>query len=338
MLIQYVPDNHLKPGEGQKLLEQMRIVLRSNHYAFKTEKIYLYWVKSFILFHNKRDPRTMKGEDIRVYLEHLAVKIKVTAKTQNQALNALVFFFKRVLKINIGELKKFPRGVESRRIPVVFTKDEVVQIIKSLKGTHYLIATLLYGTGMRLMEVLRLRIKDLDFGRNMVSIIDGKGKKDRLSMIPQKIKPLLVKHSEHVKMIHSDDLNKGFGSVHIPNALIKKYPNVDKSFAWQYFFPATGISRDPYTGRLRRHHLHESAVQKAVSSAIKTAGINKHAGVHTLRHSFATHLLENGTDIRTVQELLGHKYVQTTMIYTHVLNSPGISVKSPLDQLMLSSY
>lgn len=316
-----------------KLLDQVRWFLRLKHYSYKTEKTYIHWIKRFIFFHKLRHPINMREAEVTAFLKHLAVERRVSAKTQNQALNAIVFLYKQVLSIKLGEFGPIPRGQETKYLPAVFTQSEVHKLLSFLIGTHRLLAELLYGTGMRLMEGLRLRVKDIDIERNVITVKGGKGDKDRVTMLPQKTKPLLESHLIQVKSLFQRDMAKGQGGASIPPALERKYPNLSRAWGWQYVFPSHSLSKDPYTGQIRRHHLHESVLQRAVKLSLKEAAINKHAGVHTLRHSFATHLLESGTDIRTVQELLGHKHLQTTMIYTHVLNRPGVSVKSPLDQM-----
>lgn len=317
----------------KKLLERMRDVIRLKHYSIKTEQTYIGWARRFILFHNKRHPNEMGAQEITAFLRHLAVTLNVAAKTQNQALNAILFLYRDVLRVDIGELGEFPRGQERKRIPVVLTQDEVKRVIAVSTGSYRMMIELLYGSGIRLAECLRLRVKDIDFDRNIVYVRDGKGMKDRTTMLPLCVKPALARHLERVKLLHEEDIKQGHGKVFLPTALAQKYPHAAQEWAWQYIFPSRSLSKDPRSGILRRHHLDESVLQKAVKTASRLAGINKHIGVHTLRHSFATHLLEAGSDIRTVQELLGHKHVQTTMIYTHVLNRPGVSVKSPLDRM-----
>jgi integron integrase len=261
----------------------------------------------------------------------LAVYRHVSAGTQNVALNSIVFLYKAVLKTDFGQLKDVIRAKKSRRLPVVLTRDEVARVLNALAGLHGLMAELLYGTGLRLMECLRLRVKDLDFAQNHIIVRDGKGAKDRVTIFPQKLKEPLAAHLSWVKFLHQQDLAAGRGAVWLPNALSQKYPSAPKEWGWQYVFPAKSLSTDPRWGRLARHHWHESGLQRAVTIAVRQAGIAKPASAHTFRHSFATHLLETGYDIRTIQELLGHAHVSTTMIYTHVLNRPGVAVKSPLD-------
>jgi integron integrase len=293
-------------------------------------------MKRYILFHNKRHPNDMGSAEIEKFLSHLAVNLKVSASTQNQAFNALLFLYREVLKKDLDESIHAIRAKRPRRLPTVMTKEETMKVIGALSGDFQLMVKLIYGSGLRLMECLRLRVKDIDFDNNHIVIRDAKGMKDRVTVLPENLKPLLREHLRRVKMQHDHYLAKGFGHVYLPYALARKYPNADKEWGWQYAFPAKGVSKDPRTGEMRRHHLHENSLQKAVKNAVHLAGMTKQVSVHTFRHSFATHLLEAGHDIRTVQELLGHKDVSTTMIYTHVLNRPGISVKSPLDTIPVS--
>ncbi|CAG0943030.1 Tyrosine recombinase XerD [Candidatus Brocadiaceae bacterium] len=320
----------------KKLLEQVRDLIRLKHYSIRTEQTYLSWMKRYILFHNKRHPNDMGSAEIETFLSHLAVNLKVSASTQNQAFNALLFLYREVLKKDLDESIHAIRAKRPRRLPTVMTKEETMKVIGALSGDFQLMVKLIYGSGLRLMECLRLRVKDIDFDNNHIVIRDAKGMKDRVTVLPENLKPLLREHLRRVKMQHDHYLAKGFGHVYLPYALARKYPNADKEWGWQYAFPAKGVSKDPRTGEMRRHHLHENSLQKAVKNAVHLAGMTKQVSVHTFRHSFATHLLEAGHDIRTVQELLGHKDVSTTMIYTHVLNRPGISVKSPLDTIPVS--
>jgi integron integrase len=273
----------------------------------------------------------MGALEVELYLTHLAVGEKVSTNTQKQALNALVFLYHRVLQKPLGRFRDIERPKRPQRRPLVLSKEEVERILRVMSGIHQLIATLLFGTGMRLLECLRLRVKDVDFALNQIVVRDGKGWKDRITMLPQRIKPELEKHLARVRELHGRDVASGNGGVYLPDALERKFPNANREWAWQYVFPAATLSTDPRTGQRRRHHLHENSVQKALHKAVRLASIAKPASCHTLRHSFATELLSAGYDIRTVQELLGHKDVSTTMIYTHVLNKPGIGVKSPLD-------
>lgn len=317
----------------KRLLELVRDCIRTNHYSIRTEKSYINWIKRYIFFHNKKHPKEMGAKEIGNFLTYLATQKNVSASTQNQALNALVFLYKNILKVEPGNFEGVIRAKRPKRLPTVLTRAETRKILNSLSGTYKLIAELLYGTGMRVMELLRLRVKDLDFEKGIVLVREGKGNKDRITMIPESCLQVLQDHLRRVKILHEDDLKNGFGRVFLPGALKVKYPNIDKSWGWQYVFPAKGLSKDPRTGIIARHHVHESAIQKNIHKAVKLSGINKHVGPHTLRHSFATHLLEKGRDIREIQELLGHSDVSTTQIYTHVMNRPGITVKSPLDDL-----
>ncbi len=315
-----------------KLLDQVRTVARLKHLSLKTEKAYVQHIKRFIFFHGKRHPREMREEEIRGYLSHLAVERNVAASTQNVALAALLFLYRDVLKIKLERIEDIERARRPSRVPVVFTKQEVNQIIKNLSGVYFLIGGLMYGSGLRLMECLRLRVKDIDFSYNQVWVRHGKGAKDRVTPLPATLKEPLRKHLLRVKLRHQQDLQEGFGSVALPYALERKLPNAEKQWIWQYVFPAPKRAVDPRSGIERRHHLHDSAIQKAVQRAARTSRVPKRATCHSLRHSFATHLLQDGYDIRTVQELLGHKDIRTTMVYTHVLNRGGRGVRSPLDQ------
>jgi len=318
------------PNQSPKLLDQVRDTLRARHYAFRTEKNYINWIERYILFHNKRPPSEMAEAEVEAFLTHLAVDEKVTASTQNQALSALLFLYKRVLKKELHNVDAL-RATHPSRLPVVMTKQEAQQVINALPVKYQLIAQLLYGSGLRLIESLRLRVKDIDFAQNQIMVYQGKGNKDRRTMLPERIKAALQTHLSRVQLIHQKDLKAGYGCVYLPNALEKKYPNACREWRWQYVFPAAGRSTDPRTGLVRRHHLGERAVQQAVRETVNLLGLTKRVTCHTFRHSFATHLLEAGYDIRTVQDLLGHKDVRTTMIYTHVLNKGALAVRSPLD-------
>jgi integron integrase len=318
-------------GKPKKLLEQMRDVLRVKHYSLRTERSYCDWVKRFIRFHGLRHPTQMHAAEISQFLTHLARIGNVSAATQNQALSALLFLYQQVLKQEVGWINEVERAKRAKRIPVVLTRDEVHKIFAHLHGTPRLMAGLLYGSGLRLMECVRLRVKDVDFGYARITVRDGKGAKDRVTMLPVNLAAPLERHLAKVKAQHEQDLEDGFGEVYLPGALEQKYRGAARLLAWQFVFPSSRISVDPRTGMRHRHHVDENVLQVAVKHAVRASGVNKPATCHTLRHSFATHLLENGYDIRTVQELLGHKDVSTTMIYTHVLNKPGIGVKSPLD-------
>jgi integron integrase len=309
----------------------MRAVLRARHYSLRTEGTYLGWVKRFILFHGKRHPRDMGAQEVQQFLTHLAVEGHVAASTQSQALSAILFLYQQVLKQDIGWLHDVVRAKQPQRLPVILTRDEVAAVLRHLSGTPWIMATLLYGAGLRLMECLRLRVKDLDFTYNQIVVRDGKGEKDRITMLPETLVAPLQEHLVRVQQLHTTDLAAGYGAVYLPYALERKYPNANREWGWQYMFPAKSRSVDPRTGTERRHHLDESSLQKAVRAAARLAGIAQHITCHTFRHSFATQLLEAGYDIRTVQELLGHQDVKTTMIYTHVLNRGAQAVRSPLD-------
>jgi integron integrase len=331
--IPFIRENGKGYNQSPKLLELVRMTIRSRHYSRRTEKSYVGWIKRFILFHGKRHPREMGEGEITSFLSHLATKKRVSASTQNQALSAILFLYREVLKIDLDWLDGFVRAQRPRRLPTVLTRDEVRAILDRMHGTPWLMASLLYGAGLRLLECARLRVKDIEFVRMEIVVRDGKGKKDRVTLLPIGLKRPLVEHLARVRIQHKRDLQAGRGSVALPNALMRKYPNAAREWAWQWVFPATRFYIDRDAGERRRHHLHESVLQRAVKEAVRAAGISKPATCHTLRHSFATHLLERGYDIRTIQELLGHSDVNTTMIYTHVLNSGGRGVRSPLDEV-----
>ncbi len=305
--------------------------IRRRAYSIRTEQTYNLWLSRFVAFHKMADPQSMGGNEVVAFLEYLAVHRNVSASTQSLALTSLVFFYDQVLEQPLGELGGFVRAKRPKRLPVVMTKEEVSRLLSEPKGIHGLMGALLYGTGMRLMECLRLRLQDIDFGYGHIVVRSGKGGKDRRVPLPQKLCAQLEQQMTVVEEQHEEDLLAGFGEAYLPNALARKYPNASRELKWQYLFPSSRLSVDPRSGITRRHHLHESALQKAIKTASSAAHINKRVSSHTLRHSFATHLLENGYDIRTVQELLGHADVSTTMIYTHVLNTPGVAVRSPLD-------
>jgi integron integrase len=319
------------PQGNPKLLDQVRDVIRLKHYSIRTEQTYIDWIKRYILFHGKRHPSEMGEDEVTAFLTFLAREGNVAASTQNQALSALLFLYKEVLKQEIGWLDSVERAKKPARLPVVLSTDEVHKIFAHLTGTHRLMAGLLYGAGLRLMECVRLRVKDIDFGYAKITVREGKGGKDRVTMLPINLATALERHLVKVKVQHEEDVEAGYGQVYLPHALARKYPNAETEWSWQYVFPSNRVSLDPRSGDLRRHHVEESSLQNAVKKAVRASGVAKPATCHSLRHSFATHLLENGYDIRTVQELLGHKDVSTTMIYTHVLNRPGIGVRSPLD-------
>jgi integron integrase len=315
-----------------KLLDQVRQAVRLRHYSLRTEEAYTRWVRRYVEFHGMRHPREMGAAQVSAFLSHLATRGRVAASTQNQALNALVFLYRHVLEQPLDTLDDLIRAKKPRRLPTVFTREEVDRTLAQLKGCNRLVASLLYGSGLRLLEALRLRVRDLDFAMAQLVVRDGKGRKDRVGLLPQRLVPALREQLSRARLLHELDLAEGFGAVWLPNALARKYPAAPREWRWQYVFPAERRSRDPRGGQERRHHLGETAVQKAVTTAIRAAGIQKHGSCHTFRHSFATHLLEDGYDIRTVQELLGHADVRTTMIYTHVLNRGGRGVLSPLDR------
>jgi integron integrase len=321
------------PSKAPRLLDQVRDALRVRHMSIRTERAYLHWARRYILFHGKRHPAEMGEREINAFLTHLAVEKNVSASTQTQALCALLFLYRTVLGREVGELEGLIRARDSRKLPLVLTRDEVKKVLAGLEGRDHLILSLLYGTGMRLLEGLRLRVKDIDLAQHQITIRDGKGGKDRVTMLPASLEPALRSHLRNTKALHAQDLAAGYGRVYLPNALDKKYPTAAAEWGWQYVFPAPTRSLDPRSGVMRRHHLNERQLQKSFRDAVRKSRIAKPATVHTLRHSFATHLLMSGYDIRTVQELLGHKNVKTTMIYTHVLNRGGRGVQSPLDTL-----
>jgi len=318
------------------LLLQLREVLRVKHYSLRTEETYSQWVVRFLKFHRDRSgewrhPRELGAEDVVEFLNHLASVQAVAAATQNQALNAISFLYTQVLGMELGDLGEFLQARKKPRVPVVLSKMEAQRVLESLPESWRLMGQVLYGTGMRLMELLRLRVKDVDFERNQIVIRGGKGDKDRITMLPESLKGALGAHLKRVRILWEADSREGYGEVYLPEALSRKYPNASREWGWQWVFPSRSKSIDPRSGKLRRHHVLETALQRAMKAGVRLSGISKPATCHTLRHSFATHLLEAGYDIRTVQELLGHKDVSTTMIYTHVLNKPGIAVRSPLD-------
>lgn len=316
-----------------RLLEQVVAKMRVKHYSLRTEKSYVDWIKRYIWHHGKRHPKDMGTAEVEEFLTHLAVARNVSASTQNQAKSALLFLYKEVLELKLPWLDNVTQAKAPKRLPVVLTQAEVQSVLSRLDGTMWLIASLLYGSGLRIMEALRLRVKDVDFARREILVREGKGFKDRVTMLPVSLVEPLKSHLLKVQALHQEDLGAGFGEVFMPMALDKKYPSAGKDWAWQYVFPSVKLSVDPRSQKVRRHHADEKTVQRAVKKAVNLAGLTKLATPHTFRHSFATHLLEGGYDIRTVQELLGHSDVSTTMIYTHVLNKGGRGVGSPLDHL-----
>lgn len=327
------PENTPSQSAAPKLLDQVRDKIRVKHYSIRTETQYIHWIKRFILYHNKRHPREMGAKEVESFLTHLATAGGVSAATQNQALSALLFLYREILAVNLPWLDNVIRAKKPQRLPVVLSKNEVGKILARMDGTYSLMAQLLYGTGMRLMECCRLRVKDIDFERREILIRDGKGAKDRVTMLPESLIQLLQQQLAKRRQLYEDDLAKGMAEVFLPDALARKYPNAASDWAWQYIFCSGSYSVDPRSGRERRHHIDEKLLQRAMKKAVAASGVQKLATPHTLRHSFATHLLEGGYDIRTVQELLGHSDVSTTMIYTHVLNKGGKGVISPLDHL-----
>lgn len=325
--------NPVSFSRPSKLIDQLREALRSRHYSRRTEQTYCRWVKRYVFFHKVRHPAEMAEPEINAFLTYLAVNEKVSASTQNQALSALLFLYRHVLGREVGDLGEVIRARKPKRLPVVMTREEVKAVLANLSGDKWLMASLMYGSGLRLMECLRLRVQDLDFSRNEILVRDGKGAKDLITMLPASLKAPLQEHLRTVKAIHERDLADGWGRVLLPDALDRKYPNAAKEWRRQWVFPQENRWKNPKTGEEGRYHVHESIIQKAVGGATRKAGLAKRATCHTFRHSFATQLLESGYDIRTVQELLGHKDVKTTMIYTHVLNRGGKGVKSPVDDL-----
>jgi len=319
-----------------RLLDRVRDALRARHFSRRTEEAYVAWIRRYIFFHGKRHPAELGGPEVSRFLTFLAVDRHVASSTQNQALSALLFLYRQVLDVELPWLDEVVRARRPERLPVVLTRDEVRAVLQRLDGPTRLMACLLYGAGLRVLECCRLRVQDVDFGANQILVRGGKGDKDRVTMLPTVIKADLGRHLEEIHAQHLNDVAAGAGWVELPMALARKYPGADREWAWQWVFPATRIYRDRLTHQLRRHHLHESVLQRAVKRAVRQIGLAKRASPHTLRHSFATHLLEDGHDIRTVQELLGHRDVTTTMIYTHVLNRGPAAVRSPADRMFLS--
>ncbi len=317
-------------NEASPFLEKVRAAIRCKHYSIRTEQAYVGWIKQFIIFHNKRHPLEMGEAEVASFLSYLANKRHVAASTQNQALCALVFIYKVVLERPLNDIQGVSRAKKPNRLPVVFTQHEVRSVINQLEHDYWLLGCILYGSGLRLMESLRLRVLDLDFDRCAIIVRNGKGAKDRVVTLAQELIVPLQQHLESVRMMHDRDLDLGFGRVYLPYALSRKYPNADMQWKWQYVFPAKSRSIDPRSGVTRRTHIHETCLQRAVKNAIRKANIQKQASCHTFRHSFATHLLERGMDIRTIQEQLGHADVRTTQIYTHLIERGGSAVLSPL--------
>lgn len=314
-----------------KLLDQVSRAIRARHFSWRTERAYVGWIKRFILFHGKRHPATLGEAEVTAFLTHLATRDRVSASTQNQALSAIIFLYRAVLGRNLEWMDGVVRAKRAVRIPIVLTRDEVRAIFAEMRGTPWLMVSLMYGAGLRLLECARLRVKDLDFERLEITVRNGKGGKDRRTMLPVSLRRPLAAHLERVRILHTRDLRRRLGSVALPDGVERKYPQAAWEWGWQWVFPAKRLYRDAERRTWRRHHLHETVVQRAMKEAVRLTGIAKPASCHTLRHSFATHLLESGYDIRTIQELLGHSDVSTTMIYAHVLNKGGQGVRSPLD-------
>lgn len=334
----YSPQNAVINGGAQaiarppRLLDEVRQCLRSRHYSLRTEAVYLGWIRRFILANGKRHPREMGAAEVEAFLTALAVQGQVSASTQNQALSALLFLYRQVLGIDLPWMDNVVRAKRPLRVPTVLSREEVSRLLAAMEGRPRLLAALLYGSGLRLMECLRLRVKDVDFARNEIVVRDGKGGKDRRTVLPASLVDELKREAERVRVLHAADLGEGHGEASLPNALARKYPDAGRELGWQYLFPALRRSRDPRGGKERRHHFDDGVLSRALKIGCHRAGIAKPVSAHTLRHSFATHLLESGADIRTVQELLGHKDVATTQIYTHVLNRGAGGVLSPLDR------
>jgi integron integrase len=318
--------------EKQKLLEQVRQKIRLKHYSIRTERSYVAWIRRFILFHGKRHPAEMGAAEVEAFLTDLAVRGRVAASTQNQAFCAILFLYKQVLKMDVLKDLDAVRAKRPVRLPTVLAFEEVMRIIEAVSGVFQLVTKMLYGCGLRGIEAVRLRVNDVDFALNQIMVRDGKGRKDRLTMFPDDVKAALEAHLKRVKIQHEKDLRNGYGAVFLPDALERKYKNASKQWGWQYVFPSKTLSVDPRSGIKRRHHLHLASLNRAIKKAADLAGIQKKISSHCFRHSFATHLLEDGYDIRTVQELLGHRDVKTTQIYTHVLNKGPKAVRSPLDR------
>lgn len=329
-------DNHTltgSPPKAPRLLDKVRDAIRRKHYSYRTEEAYLFWIRRFIFFNQKRHPKDLGKDEVTSFLNHLARDRGVAAATQNQALSALLFMYKEVFEQPLAWLDDLDRVKRPARVPTVLTTAEVQRLLAQLEGSKWLMASLVYGAGLRLRECLKLRVKDVDFDYSQVIVRDGKGGKDRITILPGGLAAPLQQHLVRVKALHEKDLAEGYGDVELPDALLRKYPKAAYELGWKFVFPSFKRSIDPRSGVIRRHHVYDDVLGRAVKQAARAAGIVKHVSCHTLRHSFATHLLENGYDIRTVQELLGHSSVETTMIYTHVMNKGGRGVKSPLDTM-----
>jgi integron integrase len=329
----YVREGKDVPPRAPKLLEQVSIAIRARHYSARTEDSYRRWIRRFIIFNGRRHPLELGEEDVTRFLSYLAIDLKVSSATQNQALSAILFLYRAVLKRNLDWMNGIVRAKRPQKLPVVLTHAEALAVIRRMHGIPRLMASLLYGSGIRLSECAGLRVKDLDFARGEITVRSGKGKKDRMTLLPASLNARLGEHLSRVRILHERDLRRGRGTVALPEALSRKYPGASREWGWQWVFPAARFYKDDETGEYRRHHLHPSVLQRAVKEAVRASGIAKNATCHTFRHSFATRLLENGYDIRTIQELLGHRDVSTTMIYTHVLNRGGRGVRSPLDDM-----
>lgn len=325
------PRSHGAPDAKPKLLDRLRSAIRARHYSRSTEKAYVNWVKRYVRYNGLRHPDEMGAAEVTAFLSGLATQGRVSASTQNQALSAILFLYGNVLEKNLEWMDSIVRAKRPLRVPVVMTREEVRKVLGNMTGTPWIMASLLYGSGLRVMECIRLRVKDVDLDRNEITVRSGKGDKDRVTVLPVSLKPILLKHLQSVKRRHESDLERGRGCVELPNALDRKYPGAEREWGWQWLFPAARTYAVGGTATRRRHCMHPSVLQRAFKIAVRLAGITKNASCHTLRHSFATHLLEGGYDIRTIQELLGHSDVSTTMIYTHVLNRGGRGVQSPLD-------
>jgi integron integrase len=320
-------------AQSPKLLDRVRQTCRRRGYSYRTEQAYTSWTRRYVRFHDTTHPRDLDANDVRAFLDHLATERGVAASTQNQALNALVFLYHQVLHLDLDDIGTIERAQRPRRLPTVLSRGDVRRLLRAMSGTNRWVACLLYGSGLRLSEALRLRVKDVRFHRDELMVRDGKGRKDRRTMLPPRLQDPLRRHLRQVKVLHEEDTAEGFGTVHLPDALARKYPTAAHEWRWQFVFPSTRRSTDPRSGAVHRHHRSDSAVQHAVKTAVEQIGLTPRATCHTLRHSFATHLIEDGYDIRTVQELLGHEDIRTTMRYVHVLNRGGRGVQSPLESL-----